>query len=121
MADICRILHEPLGHAETDLRNCFDRILLFIAKICLRRLGLASEAVDFEVAILKEMKCYVTTACGTSEQFFSNSGVLKKHGIGQGLGWSGECWKVVHYVKLNAMSHFFGVTTTNPSGSILTN
>ena len=45
---------------------------------------------------------------------------LKKHGVGQDLGWSGESRKATHDVTLYALSKFPGDFTANTEGDIIT-
>ena len=66
--DSCRILRQTATFQDNDATNCYDRILMPVTEICLRRLGMSLEAVKFQTKILKEMTHFIMTNKGVSEE-----------------------------------------------------
>lgn len=95
-ADIFQIIHHILKHAETDLRNFFDRILLFISKIFLCLLGINADVCYFQIKWIKGEKYQVKIVCSTSVAFFCDNDDIKKGRTGPWLVWrklEGSTWR----------------------------
>ena len=66
--DSCPILRQTATFQDNDATNCYDRILMPVSEICLRRLGMTVEAVKFQTKILKMMTHFILTNKGVSEE-----------------------------------------------------
>ena len=86
--DSCRILQQTANFQDNDAKNCYDRILMPVSEICLRRLGMTGKAVKLQTKVLKMMTHFILTNKGVSEECWQYSQEFKIFGSGQGTRWS---------------------------------
>ena len=79
---------------DEDLKANYDRELCTLASLEARKAGSSMSAGKFMVDFLKNQRFHVKTKYGTSTNSFSNLPNDKLWGLGQGLAWSGESWKL---------------------------
>jgi hypothetical protein len=87
---------------SNDAKLCYDRIVLWVAALCLRRLGVAGSAGAEMMLTLLTAWHYVTTAFGESKRRYR--GIDRPlQGIGQGNGAGPAIWAVISAVLLCIM------------------
>ena len=90
--DICRMMRMTAAFQENDGTNCYDRAILAIAEISMRRLGLDVDAAKYQSKILKSFVHRAITSTGVSRKCWQYDVNFKIFGTGQGLGWSSVIW-----------------------------
>jgi hypothetical protein len=99
-----------------DAVSCYDRISPPIASLCLQRQGTPPSVISVMFTTLDEMRHYIRTAAGDSDQYYSKSTHNKKlHGILQGNGAGPMIWAMVSTPILERMRKLgFGVPIIHP-------
>jgi hypothetical protein len=85
---------------SNDAKSCYDRIILWVASLCLLRLGVAKSAVSEMMLTLLTAWHIVTTAFGDSTR---RGDIFPLQGIGQGNGAGPAIWAVISTVLLTVM------------------
>jgi hypothetical protein len=80
---------------ESDLAQCFDRMVGPCSNLALRRHGLPPSITDLWSQTRQAQRHYVKTTHGISSQYHANSPTTPNHGTGQGAGDSPTRWNVV--------------------------
>jgi hypothetical protein len=73
----------PMALCSNDAKSCYDHIILWVAALCLLRLGVAQSAVQEMMQTLRTASHIVTTAFGDSTRRY-RGGIIPLQGIGQG-------------------------------------
>jgi hypothetical protein len=79
---------------DCDAKACYHRILAVLVALVYFKAGLALSVCTLFARALKQMKFYMVTAFGVSEQYNQHSNETPSYGIGQGAtdgppGWTG--------------------------------
>jgi hypothetical protein len=100
--DISRLRRLPMAICSNDAKSCYDRIVLWITALCLRRMGAAPPAVAEMMLTLLQAWHHVITAYGESSRRYQ--GLLHLlQGVGQGNGASPAIWAVISAVLFGVM------------------
>ena len=103
--DIARQQRSNVAIFENYAASCFDRILVNLAMVCARRLGLPKEAIMANSETLRLMKYMIKTGYGTSTGHYTGSDKEPLAGTGQGSrGESPAIWLSICIVLLRAYS-----------------
>ena len=95
--DWMRLSHTPGIYVANDAKGCYDRIILLVAYLTMRRMNIPHEAAKFSVSCLLEMVYRVRTAWGVSDETYGGPQWLHEfnkipHGAGQGSGDGPPLW-----------------------------
>ena len=93
--DVIRQTRLPAGIASVDADSCFDRIAHPIASLIFQALGVNSQASEAMLTKIQEMKFFLRTAYGDSENFANSKIELKTQGLCRGSGAAGAGWAAV--------------------------
>ena len=102
--DGIRIYKTPGVIISNDARGCFDRIVLAIGALAMRRLGVPWKAIRSLLDTLKNMRHYIRTAHGDSADFYTGSTTRPLQGGGQGNAAAGPMWLAVSVIILSIMA-----------------
>ena len=94
---LARVTGTALATFDNDAKSCYDRVVMTLALIICRKLGLPSKAAAWIGDTTKRMRNFVKTGHGISDTWFGNndgSGTVK-HGIGQGHRAAPAIWLFV--------------------------
>ena len=112
--------HTPGVYIANDASGCYDRILLMVAYLILRRHGIPAPAAYFSMVCLQKMKYHVRTAWGTSKDSYGGDSWMtthgyNPHGIGQGSGDGPGLWAGISsplFDLLRSNKHGFHIITS---------
>ena len=79
--DICQIMRMIAAFQENDGTNCYDRAILAIAEIAMRRLGLDAVTAKYQSKILKSFFHQAITSTEVSKKFWKYDVDFKIFGI----------------------------------------
>ena len=103
---------------ESDVANCYDRILRHIATMALSRAGMTGQALSFFQEFLRQARHYLLLSGKQSEGCFADSAQTPVEGSGQGTGWSPPVWLLIADIILKALEdNQPGLFLTSPDGS----
>ena len=91
-----------LGTFDNDAMACYDRIIVDLATLRNRQLGLPKEAALLRAHCLRQHQYSVKTLLGVSSQSYSHSADTPQHGTGQGSRGAPMDWKGQSTVLLDA-------------------
>ena len=77
--DTARLTNTPLATFDNDAKACYDRIIMKVALILARRLGLPPKTAEWMARTTAAMRNHIKTAYGISQETF-----VCEHGPGQG-------------------------------------
>ena len=100
--DIVRQLKRPAGLASVDAANCYDRIAHAIASMVFQAFGTPAAACASMLNAIQEMKFFLRTAFGDSDQAVGSRIQLRTQGLMQGNGAAPAGWAVVSICIINA-------------------
>jgi hypothetical protein len=104
---------------HNDATSCYDRIIIALANLVARRFGMPEEIVRLHGCTLEQMRYYVSTALGISEQSYSHSAEDPIYGTGQGSCASPSVWLQICSVLFDCHNQkSYGAEYTSPDGSI---
>ena len=120
MYDISRQQRSPLAVFDNDAASCYDRILVNLAMVCARRLGVQTAAILAHAETLRQMKYMVKTVYGISERKYFGTDDKPLAGIGQGSGASPSVWLSLCIVLLIAYGNHApkGMEFQDPTNTI---
>ena len=106
---------------DNDGASCYDRILVNLAMLCARRLGVPSERVFAHSKTLRLMKYTVKTVYGTSAGHYSSTATEPLAGTGQESGASPAVWLSICAVLLLAYKTHApkGITFSDPTVALV--
>jgi hypothetical protein len=77
---------------DLDAMSCYDRILVNVASICSRRVGMPQSVVFVNATTLEKAKYHLKTNLGGSDSCYTHCLEYPTFGTGQGLGNSPAIW-----------------------------
>ena len=102
--DLIRARRVPSVLIFNDAKSCYDRIVLWIAALALRRLGTSKNATLEMMKTLQKADHKICTAYGNSESTYGGSDtVIPLQGVGQGNGAGPAIWVAISSVLLSIM------------------
>jgi hypothetical protein len=108
VTDILRQKRIPGAVASVDADTCYDRIQHAAGSLCAQSFDVDPQAILAMLLTIQNMKYYLRTAFGDSDQFFSSiSALLRYQGACQGNKGAPALWLVVS-VFLVLMLHRLG-------------
>ena len=117
---LSRITLTALATFDNDAKSCYDRVIMPLALIICRQLGLPKEAAAWIGNTTQRMKNFVKTGHGVTKDWFGSldgSGKVK-HGIGQGNRAAPAIWLFVSNLLFHILEkHAQGVKFFNPAGT----
>ena len=115
--DVARQSKTPAAYIANDAKSCYDRILLMVAYLTMRHMGVPEEAAKSSISTLVEMPRKVKTVYGESTESYSTNYILDEilHGIGQGNGYGPIIWAGISSPLLKILrDRNFGVKIKSP-------
>jgi Reverse transcriptase (RNA-dependent DNA polymerase) len=100
--DLSRQQRSNLAIFENDAASCYDRILINLAMVCARRLGVPTPAILAHSETLRQMQYKVKTVFGVSDAHYTGTTDAPLAGIGQGSGASPAVWLSICAILLGA-------------------
>ena len=83
-------------YLTNDAKSCYDRILLMVAYMTMRRFGIPINVAKCVITGLIEMVCRIRTAHGDSKKSYSAQQLRDfMHGVGQGNGYGPAIWAAI--------------------------
>lgn len=121
--DYMRALRRPGIICANDAKGCYDRIILVVAFLALRRLGLPATAIQCMFATTQNMKHYTRTAFGTSEDYYGgDKWDVSPDGALQGQQFAPGMWAGVSSPILEMMDgEGFGMQFIAPITNLIAN
>jgi hypothetical protein len=111
--DISRQWKTPAALCSNDAKPCYDRIVHAIASICLQRVGVQANTCRVMFGTIQQMKHYVKTAYGTSEQSYGTINIPLQ-GVLQGNGAGPAIWLLISAPLINMLrTQGFGFQSSN--------
>ena len=115
--DIARQSKVPAVYITNDAKACYDRILLMVAYLTMRHMGIPSLAAKSSITTLVEMPRKIKTVYGESELSYGTKLETDEvlHGIGQGNGYGPIIWAGISSPLLKILrSRGYGVHISSP-------
>ena len=113
--DTARLTNTPLATFDNDAKACYDRIIMKVALMLARRLGLPVKTAQWMAETTAAMRNRIKTAYGISTDSF-----FRKHGPGQGNRMGPALWIVVSSYAFDELEETGeGVSFADPTNSIL--
>jgi len=100
--DIVRQFRLPAGISSVDAANCYDSIAHAIASLIFQSMGVPLEGVAAMLEAIQEMKYFLRTAYGDSEDFANSRIEVKYQGLCQGNGAAPAGWAVISITVVRA-------------------
>jgi hypothetical protein len=100
--DLSRRRRLPMALCSNDAKSCYDRIVLWIAALCLLRVGVARSATDEMMLTLQKALHFINTAFGDSDLHYGLTSPPLQ-GAGQGNGAGPAIWALISAVLLSIM------------------
>ena len=104
--DKCRLMRRKGMSYSGDLMNCYDRMSHASASLALKYLGAPQSAITSMINILHDMKHFIRTAYGDSEQFYTGSSEEPLQGGGQGNPAAPPMWLALTVIILKVVHSF---------------
>jgi hypothetical protein len=105
---------------DLDASSCYDRILVNVAALSSRRMGMHPSVVQVNANTLENAKYYLKTQLGISNDYYSHTPDHPIHGTGQGSGNSPFIWCFVCSALFDAFEEqAHGATFTSFDRSLL--
>ena len=112
--DIARQQRALMLVASVNAAQCYDRIAYSIAGLTLQASGVHASSVRSMLKPMQEMKFFVRTAFGKSENYVGGKDDPKQ-GSGQGNGAAPPTWQQISTTMIRAQhSAGHGITVTSP-------
>ena len=109
--DTARVSNTPLATFDNDAKSCYDRIIMVVALILARRLGLPANTARWMAETTACMRNHIKTAYGISSESF-----LRKYGPGQGNRMGPALWLVVSTFAFDRLEERgLGVSFVDPA------
>jgi hypothetical protein len=96
---IAHLQVKDLGSFDNDAKACYDRIVVLLALLRSRQLGMPKNACKFLAKYLDEAEYYVKTYYGTSDTSHKCA-----HGVGQGNKGSPAMWLIISTLLMDIMA-----------------
>jgi hypothetical protein len=104
---------------HNDATSCYDRIIIALANLVARRFGLPEEIARLHGTTLQEMKYYVSTALGISDNHYTHSSASPVYGTGQGSCASPSVWLQICSILFDCHNQrSYGANYSSPAGDI---
>ena len=101
--DLLWMRHQAGALCSNDAKSCYDRIVHWIAALCLRRNGLQKEpSFEMFITLQKAWHC-IATAYGESTSRYGGDRTTPLQGVGQGNGAGPTIWAVISTVLIAVM------------------
>jgi hypothetical protein len=108
--DLLRLLRQAGGLCSNDAKSCYDRIVHWVAIVCLMRLGMPYEPIRSMFETLQSAWHFIATAFGISSSKYGRFCWPPLQGVGQGNGAGPAIWAVISAVLISMMhTHGHGV------------
>ena len=112
-ADLVRFRHWSAAITSNDAKSCYDRIILWISALVLRRVGINPSATREMMETLQSLAHSVCTAFGESTTTYGDQVYPPFQGSGQGNGAGPTIWALINSLLFSIMqSHGFGLNLT---------
>jgi hypothetical protein len=115
--DVARQTKTPAVYIANDAKSCYDRILLMVAYLTMRHMGVPSLVAKSSIDTLVNMPRAIKTVYGVSEGMYATDKLLDEilHGIGQGNGYGPIIWAGISSPLLKILRRRkYGVHLTSP-------
>jgi hypothetical protein len=115
---ISRLARHPMGSFDNDAKSCYDRVVMNLALLLARRLGVPASTCEMFALTLSLTEYYIKTLYGVSKGSYSWSEYAQVHGAGQGCKAAPALWLIVScllFVCLDELArgaHFADPTRT---------
>ena len=113
--DLLRMRRQAGALCSNDAKSCYDRIVHWVASLCLRRMGLQKEP-SFEMFITIQKAWHrIATAYGESTGKYGGDRDIPLQGAGQGNGAGPTIWAVISAVLISVMRRYgHGISIISP-------
>lgn len=120
--DISRQLRTPAALASVDAANCYDRVAHAVASMVFQAFGATEHSTISMLTAIQQMKFFLRTAFGDSNNAVGSRIHLKTQGFMQGNGASPAGWTVVSITILKAhQEQGHGATFHSPVSGVAKN
>lgn len=108
-------------YLANDAKSCYDRILLIVAYLTMRKFGVPALVAQSSIATLLSMRHHVRTRYGDSDNYYGGEKwTIKPHGCGQGNGYGPALWACISSPLLHLLrKHGHGTKITTPLSKLL--
>jgi hypothetical protein len=86
-----------LGTFDNDAKSCYDRIVVNLAMLISRTMGMTRDAAGLHAEFLRQAEYHLKTQMGITDEFYSNDADVI-HGTGQGSRASPALWVIISSV-----------------------
>jgi hypothetical protein len=106
-------------YIANDAKSCYDRILLIVAYLTMRRFGVPSLVAKSTISTILHMKHFVRTRYGDSTDYYGgDKWNILPHGCGQGNGYGPALWACISSPLLNLLrKNGYGTRFQSPISS----
>lgn len=102
--DYLRMTRTPGVGFANDLMDCCDRVVHSVVALAMRRLGVNTTAIQCLLNTLQNMKNYIRTAYGDSDNFYSSDPGRPLQGGGQGNPAAAPMWTAISIVITSVLA-----------------
>jgi len=89
-----------LGTFDNDAKSCYDRIIVSLAMLISRIMGMSRNASETHAEFLRQAEYHLKTKLGVSDEFYSNLMAII-YGTGQGSRASPSFWTIISTVIID--------------------
>ena len=116
--ETCVLQRTKAGFMFNDAKSCYDRIVMNLAAVRARQLGLPLLLATHVTLFLHKAIYRVKTAHGTSHDNYSHSDSVPLHGPGQGSRMAPAIWVFVSTLLMQCLAVTTGLKHSNPQGTV---
>jgi hypothetical protein len=104
---------------HNDATSCYDRIIIALANLVVRRFGMPAAIAKLHGTTLAQMQYYVSTVMGISEESYQHSPINPVYGTGQGSCASPSIWLQICSVLFDCHNQkSYGANYSTPDGKL---
>lgn len=92
---LSRLTRTPCATFENDAKACYDQIVMNLAALRSRHLGVPTKACNMLTKFLETAEYHIKTMIGTSEEVYSSLPSNLLHGPGQGAKEASAIWLII--------------------------
>jgi hypothetical protein len=113
--DLLRLRRQAGALCSNDAKSCYDRIVHWVAALCLRRMGLQKEPTFEMFLTIQKAWHHIATAYGESTSRYGGDRDTPLQGAGQGNGGGPTIWAVISAVLIAVMRRYgHGISIISP-------
>ena len=100
-----RLTKTNVGRFDDDTKACYDRIVMLLALLIARKIGITAAPNEMLMNFLTKAKYHLKTLLGTSDEYYISTEEHPVYGSGQGGKGSPGFWVIVSTLIISLMKN----------------